>query len=1122
MKSGDSMEPSGFTDGLFQLHPTLDALSTFIYVKDRDLRIVSANRAFCDALGVSREKLLGMTTDQYLGEADSEAARIDREVIESGVARLGVVESFRAADGLHLVATDKAPVRAPDGTVVGLVGSSIDITAQRESDERLRQSEAQLRFLTDNTADVIWTMDLKFHTTYISPSVERVLGFTPDEWMQLPFDRMSTPESVEREFAALQRELTAEASGAADPHRTFTIEVEMNHKDGSTVWMEMVIRAIRDDTGKLFGMIGVSRDITGRMRAEKALKESEEKHRALFEQSLVPIGLISPEGQVLDANPAWLKMFGMTHADLSSFSARDFYVAPDGRDRFLKTIAADGRVEDEVQFRRKDGTVVDCRRTAAVLRAPDGSVFGFQNVILDDTSRKQAERELHESEQKYRELFEQSVDAINLVAVDGRIIDANPAWFALFGYTPDDIASYNATDAYVEPEGRTRFLQRIAAQDTVEDELQFRRKDGSIFDCHRVVAVRRAADGSIVGYQTVFHDVTETRKAERALRESEDRYRTLMTNLNDVVYEVDAGGRLTFVSPRTLEITGYAPEDVLGRPFSDFVHPEDLPRVADHWRGVTSGAVDPVEFRMLKPGGKPHFVRISGRAIMRNGRFDGSTGIMTDIDREVEARNALHESEEKFRALFEQSVAPISLITQDGCLIEANDAWFRLLGYSRKDMASFNAADLFPSPEMRDDFVRLLLKAGSLDDYESRIRTKDGTLIDVLRSITVRYNPDGSVLGFQTVLRDVTAEKAAEQALRESEEKYRQLFNQSIAAISLLAPDGHLIDANDAWFRLFGYSREDAPSIRAVNLYPTAELREESVSRLLSSGTLVDDEARVKKKDGTLIDALRSMVVRHNPDGSVLGYQTVWLDITELNLIRDELLDSREQLRRLALRIQEARENERTAIAQELHDHFGQELTALRLDLESLASSPPPAGDAGLIRIRGILQLVDQMSQELRRVISEMRPGMLDDLGLCAAIEWQAGQFSERTGIACNLILTANDANLPPSVSTALFRTFQELLSNVAQYAGATYVDASLISDSECVYLAVVDNGRGLTDEELHSSSSLGILGIQERIRACGGNVTFQGEPGKGTTVTVTIPLPTDAADGWQTRLGLR
>jgi PAS domain S-box-containing protein len=995
--SGSSQESHYSPHGLFELHRTLDEVSTLIYVKDRDLRIVSANLAFCKALGVSREELLGQTTDQFLGEAGPASALIDHEVITSGAPRLGVVESYPAADGLHWVVTDKAPILSSDGRVVGLVGTSIDIAAQRESDDRLRQSEAQLRFLTANTADVIWTMDLEFRTTYISPSVERVLGFTPDEWMQLPFDRMSTPESVEREYAALQRELTAEASGATDPHRTFTIEVEMNHKDGSTVWMEMVIRAIRDDTGKLIGMVGVSRDITERRKVEKALRESGEKYRALFEQSVDAINLVAPDGRILDANPAWFVLFGYTVDDLPSFNARDAYVDPAGRERFLQAIAGQDRVDDEQQFQRKDGAVFDCRRVVTVRRAADGSVFGFQTVFHDVTETKKAEQALRESERRFRDLFELSRDAIYLVRPDGRFIYVNQAWLDLLGCTREDVSNYDAAHWYANPEGRTRYLERMAeAGDMLDDEVQLRRKDGSVFVCHRRIVSRKDEHGNTIAFHGVMRDVTEQKRAEQAL----------------------------------------------------------------------------------------------------------------------------HASEEKFRALFEQSIAPISLISPDGRLIEANDAWFHLLGYSREDMASFNAADLFPSTGMREEFVQRLLQCGSLTHNESRVKTRDGTFIDVVRSVSVRYNPDGSVLGYQTVLRDVTAEKAAEQALRESEEKYRQIFNQSIAAISLLAPDGHLIDANDAWFRLFGYSREDAPSIRAADLYLTPELRAESVRRLLSSGSLVDDEEPVKKKDGTLIDALRSMVVRYNPDGSVLGYQTVWLDITELNRTRDELVASHEQLRKLALRIQDVREEERTTIARELHDHFSQELTALKLDLDTLTKSGPPAGDSGLVRIRGIIRLVDQMSQELRQVITEMRPGMLDDLGLCAAIDWQAGQFSERSGMACHLNLTANDAMFSPELNTTLFRVLQEVLSNVARHSGAKSVRISLTSTSDSACLTVADDGRGITDGEASSPSSLGILGIKERLHACGGTLEIKGAPGLGSTVTATAPIfPT--AGQWQTRLGL-
>jgi PAS domain S-box-containing protein len=597
------------------------------------------------------------------------------------------------------------------------------------------------------------------------------------------------------------------------------------------------------------------------------------------------------------------------------------------------------------------------------------------------------------------------------------------------------------------------------------------------------------------------------------LRASEQKYRRLVTNLNDIVYTVDAEGRFTYISHRVKSISGYKPSELLGRPFSDFIHPEDLPVLLEVWRGRRKGGPAPVECRIVMKNGQYRFVRVSGRRQLKNGHFAGAAGIFTDASEQHEAESALRESESKYRALFEQSIDAVSLVTPQGRITEANASWFRLFGYSPGDLKWLNARDTYAEPGDRDVFLRKIAETGSLVDDEVRVKKKDGTVMDCLRSVTVSRASDGGVIGYQSVFHDITERKRAEAALRESEEKYRELFDQSIAPISLISPDGRLIEANDAWFRLFGYSREDMVSFLAVNLFPSPEMREDLLRRLLDSGSLVDDESRVKTKDGTPIDVLRSMSIRYNPDGSVFGFQTVWRDVTELKHTRDELFASREQLRRLAFRIQEAREEERTTIAQELHDHCGQQLTALRLDLDSLTRSGPPEGDTALVRIRGIKQLVDRMSQEVRRLISEMRPGMLDDLGLCAAIEWQAGQFSERTGIACGFILTADDARLPATASTALFRVLQELLSNVARHAGATSVNVSLTSDSDSVCLRVADNGRGITDEELGSSTSLGILGMRERIRACNGTVDFHSKSGTGTTVTITVPIQ-PAANG--------
>ncbi len=231
--------------------------------------------------------------------------------------------------------------------------------------------------------------------------------------------------------------------------------------------------------------------------------------------------------------------------------------------------------------------------------------------------------------------------------------------------------------------------------------------------------------------------------------------------------------------------------------------------------------------------------------------------------------------------------------------------------------------------------------------------------------------------------------------------------------------------------------------------------------------------------------------MRRDAEGNVTGYQTVFRDVTELSRARDELLASREQLRRLAVRIQEAREDERSYLARELHDHFSQELTALRLDLDSLRRGLPPSADAALKRIDDITAMVDGMSQEMRQVISEMRPGMLDDLGLCAAIDWQAGQFTERTGIKCNLSLTADDRDISPAFGTALFRVLQELLNNVAQHSGAASAEISLTATEDTICLTVSDDGKGITDAELNSPSSLGLLGMQRapsRVRRHPGN----------------------------------
>ena len=220
----------------------------------------------------------------------------------------------------------------------------------------------------------------------------------------------------------------------------------------------------------------------------------------------------------------------------------------------------------------------------------------------------------------------------------------------------------------------------------------------------------------------------------------------------------------------------------------------------------------------------------------------------------------------------------------------------------------------------------------------------------------------------------------------------------------------------------------------------------------------------------------------------------------------EELSVSRSQLRDLSESLRSALEEERTRISRELHDELGQSLTALKFDLEAM-KNPGAAGETSLTGKAGeMIRLVDSILTTVKRVARELRPGILDDLGLAAAVEWHAKEFRKRTGIPCEVFVDPEDLSVDPDRSTAIFRIFQETLTNVARHAGATKVEAALERRDGSLRLEVRDDGRGITGEEISGGKSLGIIGIRERVRYLGGEVRIEGKPGAGTVVTVILP----------------
>ncbi|MBI4661130.1 MAG: response regulator [Verrucomicrobia bacterium] len=271
------------------------------------------------------------------------------------------------------------------------------------------------------------------------------------------------------------------------------------------------------------------------------------------------------------------------------------------------------------------------------------------------------------------------------------------------------------------------------------------------------------------------------------------------------------------------------------------------------------------------------------------------------------------------------------------------------------------------------------------------------------------------------------------------------------------------------------------------------------------SGTLGEEMAIESLKRGATDYVLKTRLSRLVP--AVHRALRESEERSERQRAEERLRDSNEQLRALTVYLQYVREEERTRIAREVHDELGQALTGLKMDLAWLTSRLPKDLKPLATKASAMAAQVDSTIQTVRRIATELRPGILDDLGLVAAIEWQAHEFQTRTGIPCTVASTVHDPILDQDLNTAFFRIFQETLTNIIRHANAKQVEVRFQEMEGKLVLEVKDDGRGITEAEIGNTRSIGLLGMRERAGLLGGEVLVKGERGKGTTVTVTIPL---------------
>jgi PAS domain S-box-containing protein len=490
------------------------------------------------------------------------------------------------------------------------------------------------------------------------------------------------------------------------------------------------------------------------------------------------------------------------------------------------------------------------------------------------------------------------------------------------------------------------------------------------------------------------------------------------------------------------------------------------------------------------------------------------------VTERMQAEEAVREAEERYRSIFENAVEGIFQTTREGRYLTVNPALVRLYGYASAEEMMSSVTDigrqLYVDPLRRAEFVRLVEAHGSITGFESQVTRKDGSVIWISESVRGMRDADGRLVGYEGTVEDITARKQAEEALRESKEQLALCMQGSEAGIWDWDIGRQTVYFSPRWKQMLGV---DDHEIRGrfedweSRLHPDDHERAVSTLRsycLDGQQSHYQLEHRLRHKDGSYRWILAHGVCLRDKDGSPYRMAGSNIDITNLKKTEEQLHSALTRLRTLSGRLEVIREEERGRIARELHDEFGVGLTCLKIDLSRLKALI--GNTVGLEKrrrvdekIRSMEEFIDATIGGVQRIVSELRPAMLDDLGLVAAIEWQAQDFQRRTGIVCTVHLNEDHLEVDSERATVVFRICQEALTNVARHANATAVGIRLEAPQGSMLLEVADNGRGIAEEKIADPQALGLLGMRERAELLGGAVTIARRSEGGTVVTLHL-----------------
>lgn len=715
----------------------------------------------------------------------------------------------------------------------------------------------------------------------------------------------------------------------------------------------------------------------------------------------------------------------------------------------------------------------------------------------------------------YRNLFETAPDCIYAISAEGKTIELlNPAFERLTGWSCSEWVG-KPFDRLVHRDDLAvalkAFRQLLCGESPPPLELRILTRSGQYLIAN-ATGSPYIENGKVVGISGYVRNITERKKVEEELRKREMQLGEVQEIAHIGSWEVEISTNRMTWSDELCRIYGLNTHEgeITCEDFFQRVCPDDRGFVQKVFiKAFRDHKPFSFDYRIVQPDGTRRTLYTRGAFVADpTGESGRVIGIALDITERRRIEQALLESEKRYRELFENIPIGIYRTTPDGRILMTNPALVQMLGYASFDELALHNLDRERAEPTysRSEFKNTLEEKGEIKGLEAEWVRRDGRVVFMRENAKAIRGEDGTVSYYEGTVEDITENKLAEEARRTSEERFSKAFNASPHSMSISTlEEARFVDINDTFLSITGYTRDEVIGRTAfeLGLWPEAEFRAKALKVINRRAAVRDLETWVRTKAGEVRTALLSLEIIKLGDRQYLLVAAN--DITERKLAEEQLKSSREQLRALSVHLQSVREEERISLAREVHDEMGRALTSLKLDLSWIDSrlSDEQLKD----KIASMSKMVDTAVQTVRRISGELRPPVLDDFGLTAALEWDIQEFRNRTGINCEFTSDPEDIALDPNLSTAIFRIFQEAMTNVARHANASNVKVSLKQAQSHLRLRIKDTGRGIRKSEISNPRSLGLIGIRERVLPWGGTVNISGVPGKGTDVTVEIPI---------------